>query len=183
MPGLTRRALTLAPLGLLTAAIVGCASAPELRVDRDPSADFASFRSFAFYEPPADPAAPYKSLLAQHLAAATRAELERQGYVYRERDPDLRVNLYLKLTDRVELRETPARRPWGHRGWGTTLETRDYREGTLCIDLVDAQRHTLVWQGVAEGRLDSQARQDPAAVAERTVREILAALPAATTTR
>lgn len=174
------RALPIAAL-LSAALLAACTTTPGLRYDRDPSADFEAFRTFAFYEQPSAEALPYKSLVDRRLLQATREQLERQGYVYSESEPDLRVNLFVKVSEKIELRSSaPSRGLYGHRRWSSDLETRPYREGTLCVDLVDAKRHVLVWQGVAEGRLGAAATQDPGAVAERTVREVLAALPAAT---
>ena len=36
-------------------------------------------------------------------------------------------------------------------GYPYDVETTNYRQGTLTIDVVDAGRKALVWQGVAEG--------------------------------
>src|SRR6185312_4759601 len=47
----------------------------------------------------------------------------------------------------------------GYRAWGAypyDIETVSYKQGTLAIDVIDANRNTLVWQGVAQGRLDAK---------------------------
>lgn len=159
----------------LTAFAVGCASRPEVRLDQDPHVDLRSYRTFGFYESAATERAGYTSLLNSRLQQATRVQLEKQHYVYSESNPDLRVNVLVQVADRVELRSTPPSRGfYGYRGWGSGVESVAYRQGTLRIDLVDSQRRALVWQGVAEGRLDSEAIRNPGPSADAAVGEIFA---------
>nr|WP_020604298.1 DUF4136 domain-containing protein [Spirosoma spitsbergense] len=55
---------------------------------------------------------------------------------------------------------------WGYRswgpgwwGWGGTQYTQEnYKEGTLVVDIVDAQTHKLVWRGTAENAVVDPAR-------------------------
>jgi hypothetical protein len=64
--------------------------------------------------------------------------------------------------------------PWV--GWGNN-EVRSYREGTLNVDLVDAARKQLVWEGVAVGRLSRQSNRDPQEAADTAIGEIFARFP------
>jgi len=155
-------------------ALAACATAPDLRVDQDPSVDLGSFKTFAFFEPVAASGARYTSTLDQRLQHATREQLERHGYVYRDLDPDLLVNVRLNVADRIDLRSAP--RAYGYGGWAgaSNRETVHYRQGTLAIDLVDAKRHALVWQGVAEGRLGDKAAEDPQRAVDSAVGAIFA---------
>lgn len=177
---LTRRgagALTLAALLALT---VGCASKPDVRSDQDPTADLTNYKTFAFSEPAAADRSQYTALLSTRLKATTREQLERQHYAYSERDPDLRVNLHLVVTERHEVRSAPSVRI-GWRGWASQhiIESVDYRLGTLVIDLVDAKRNALVWHGVAEGRLDAKAIEQPGPAIDAAVGEIFTRFPRA----
>lgn len=169
------RSMAAAAAAVLAVTLAGCASSPQVRVDKDPTADLRSYRTFSFYDHPATNPNGYTSIVTQRLEASTRNRLEALGYTYRERDADLRVNFVLKVADRQELRSTPSGvgiRPY--RSWSSGLETVSYREGTLRIDLVDAKRNALVWQGVAEGRLDAAAGKQASTVIDSTVGEILA---------
>ncbi len=82
----------------------------------------------------------------------------------------------VQVADRVELRSVPTGRGfYGYRGLSHGgVETVDYRQGTLRIDLVDSQRRALVWQGVAEGRLDAKAIHSPGPSVDAAVGEIFA---------
>ena len=48
---------------------------------------------------------------------------------------------------------------------------------TLGIDIIDAQRRELVWEGAATGRVTDQTRQNRAAAIAAAVAEILAQFP------
>lgn len=154
---------------LIAAALAGCAAQPHTRVDRDPSVDLRAYRSFGWAEPSlADPAG-YTGLVVRHLQTATRAALERQGYVYDERQPDLRVGLIAGVTDRVALRNGPGRLG--------RVETVELRQGTLVVDLIDTRQHALVWRGMAEGELGEDALKSPAATASAAVAKIFERFP------
>jgi hypothetical protein len=164
------------------AAVAGCATRPAVVVDRDPTADFGAYTTFAFFERADTDRSRYSTLVTQHLKAATRAELARLGYVYDERAPDLRVNFVLNVQERQELRTSPTSLgfvgPRPYLAWGGyDLETVSYKAGTLRIDLVDAGRNALVWQGVAEGRVQSTALENPSEAIGRVVAEIFSGFP------
>ena len=171
-PSLTRRTAGLAALATLVALAAGCASKPDVRADQEPGNDLKAYRSFAFYDT-ASPA--YMSLLEQRVRAATREQLERAHYSYDERHPDLRVNYALHMVEKQELRSTPGR--FGYRTSG--IESVEYRQGTLAIDLVDVRRNALVWRAVAEGRLDAKAIEQPGPTVDAVVGEMFARLPGA----
>lgn len=168
----TRRA-ALKTLALGAAAVLAaCASAPDLRHDQDPTVNLRAYRTFAFYDTPAD-ASGYAALIGKHLQQATREQLEHQHYVYSERDPDLRVAMFLRVAEHPELRTSGSARG-GYRGWSGGIETVNVRQGSLRIDLVDTKKNALVWQGVAEGRIDSSALRSPSLTVRAAVAEIFA---------
>ena len=169
-------------LGALFAS--GCASGPTVIADKAPEADLSSYRTFAFFDRVATDNPSYSTILTSHLKQTTRAELERLGYVYDETAPQLRVNFFLKVEDRQEIRSTPA--PGGFYGYrfyswgGVDVQTVEYKAGTLSIDLVDAGRNALVWHGLAEGRVHDDAIRNPGAAIGTVVAEIFSAFPGST---
>ena len=63
-------------------------------------------------------------------------------------------------------------------GWvGYEPDVEEYIQGTINIDLVDAKRNQLVWEGVAVGRITEEIRQNRAAALDKAVVEILAKYP------
>jgi Domain of unknown function (DUF4136) len=167
---------------LLLALVAGCASGPAVLVDRDPTADLAAYRTFAFFDRADTDSGRYSTILTQHLRRATRAQLERLGYVYDERAPQLKVNFLLNVEERQELRTSPSSLgfvgPRGYRVWrGYDVDTVSYKAGTLRIDLVDASRSALVWQGVAQGRVGGDALRNPGSAIDRVVAEVFSNFP------
>jgi len=164
---------------------VGCASGPDVRIDQDPTANLASYRSFAFFDRIMIGPASYSTITTTRLKESTRAQLENLGYLYDERHPDFRVNFLLKVVDRQALRSTASS---GFRGYGTAryvawrgypydIDTVDYKAGTLGVDLVDTRRNALVWQGIAEGKLTSKALRDPAATVDAVIADLFREFP------
>jgi hypothetical protein len=172
---------------LAIALLAACASGPTIRTETNPSVDLSSYRSFAFFSPLATDKAGYESTLTTRLKSATRRSLEAKGYTYSEKDPDLLVNFYANVEARQEIR-TYNTAPvgygyYGYRyglygGWGTEVQTVNYKEGTLTIDLVDAQKKLLAWQGQAEGRVSRKVSKDPGPRIDEVVGEIIAGMPA-----
>lgn len=168
-------------LGLMV--LCGCVTGPEVRVDRDPAADVRSYKTFSFFERVSTDTAAYSSLVSNRLKAATRAQLERVGYTYAEGESDLQVNFFLKVEDKQRLRTTPSGyysyRAGYYGTWGNYpyLDTVDYKEGTLSIDLVDAKKKQLIWQGVAEGEVSDEAAQNPGPALDKVVARIFSNFP------
>lgn len=159
--------------------VTACAAGPTIRVDRDPAADLSAYKTFGFFEQVATDRAQYSTIVSSHLKQATAAELRKLGYVYDETNPQLRVNFFLKIADKQEIRSTPAGGigPYAYRFALSSVESREYKAGTLGIDLVDTKRNALVWQGVAEGRLRNEAARNSGAAISAAVSEIFRNFP------
>lgn len=160
----------------------GCATGPTIRVDMDPSVSLGSYKTFAFFDPVATDNSKYASLASTWLKRSTRAELERLGFVYNESEPDLLVNFFLKIVDKREIRTTSGYYGYRSYRYGTWsnypyVDTYDYRDGTLSVDLVDAKRKQLVWQGVAEGEVRDSSLKDPGPALDKVVTQIFSNFP------
>lgn len=178
-----RRLLSVLVLLLLPIAS-GCASGPQIRVDVDAGANMKGYRTFAFFSPVSTDGAAYTSLLSSRLKAATRAQLERNGYAYSETEPDLLVNFFLKIVNKQAV--VPADgfydyRTSYYRTWSgyPYAETVDYKEGTLSVDLVDAKRKQLVWQAIAEGEVSEESQRNPGPAIDAVVSRMFSKFPLA----
>jgi hypothetical protein len=158
-------------------AATGCASRPDIRLDKNPSVEMTSYRTFGFYDPVSTDKSLYTTILSGRLKKATREELERRNFVYAEQNPDLKVNFGLNVVDRQELRSMPTGGFWGARFGLSDLETVNYRQGTLMVDLVDASRNEVVWRGVAEGRLSRKSVDNPGPAVDQVVSELFQGFP------
>jgi hypothetical protein len=180
-----------AGIAVVAAALVAtaCTSGPEIRRDVSPSASFGTYKTFAFFPELATDRAGYETVFTARLKDATRRQMEMKGYTYAETDPDLLLNFYANVEDKQEIRSTPAsvgyygggyygyRGGYGYAMSTPTVETYEYKQGTLTIDLVDRAKNALVWNATAEGRVSKEARKNPGPAIDAVVTEMMAPLP------
>src|SRR5271165_2364121 len=174
--------------------ISACASTPTIHREINPAATFGSYKTFGFLAPLATDKFPYESLLTQHLKDATRHEMESKGYAFSNGTPDLLLNFYVNIQNKQDVYTTPGSAryvgyPGGYYGYRTgyyrvinpaTIETVDYKQGTLTIDLVDAKQKVLAWTATAEGRVSNDALKNPGPAIDAVVNSMMAPLtPAA----
>ena len=125
--------------------------------DYDKDADFNSFLTYAWLEK--DESAPQDAkqaqmqnpLVAQRIQRDIDTQLDKKGLRKVQAQSDLLVTYYLGSKATTEI----SRTGYGRLGMGNTT-VRDINEGTIIIDLVNAQTNNLVWRGIA----DSAARDD-----------------------
>ena len=178
-------------MGVLGALVTGCASGPEFRADFDRSADFFGYRTYAFVNPLGTDRKGYSSLITNHFKTAVAREMEARGYTPVQSNPDLLVNFSASAQDRTDVQATPSMSMsmgyYGYRGGmygtypmygGTDVQTIRYKYGTANVDVVDAKRNQLVWEGVVEGKLTDEFLQDPGPRISEVVTEIFTRYPA-----
>lgn len=172
-------------LGLLLA---GCATGPAVRSNVDPAVDFSRFQTFAFMEPLSTDRAGYQSFISQQLVASTERELVARGLRRTDTSPDLLVNFSADLDQRLRVTQTPTFRgsSFNHhrRGFYSPwpsyqTEVRQYTKGTLGIDVVDAARRQLVWEGFAVGRVTQRTTDNLGPVLDAAVTDIFRSFPLA----
>lgn len=176
-----------ASLGVLAAwLIAGCASGPSIFVNADPTANFAAYRTYNFEVPLGTDKPGYSSLLSQYLRTATARELEARGY-QRSDTPDLLINFNVQTKDKIQTTTTPSGPAYGgyygyrsgyYGVWnGYDTQVTQYTEGTLTVDVVDAARKQLAWDGTAVGRVREKDRQNLQPVIDDVITQIFAKYP------
>lgn len=178
-------------LATALALVAGCATTrkPDIRVDFDRSADFASYRTYGFPDELGTDRAGYSTLITTYFRDAVDREMQLRGYRYVETEPDLLVNFFANARDVIMTRRRPNMWvSYGYYGYRYGLysawpmyydgvDTVQYRVGTANIDIVDAERNQLVWEGVAEGRLSRDIMENPQPAIDDVVRELFARYP------
>ena len=129
----------------------------------------------------------YQSLISQQLVASAERELVARGLQRSDTSPDLLVNFSANLDQRLRVTQTPAvhsRNFHSHRrGFYSTwpmyqqTEVRQYTKGTLGIDIVDAARRQLVWEGFALGRVTQRTTDNLGPVLDAAVVDIFSSFP------
>jgi Domain of unknown function (DUF4136) len=156
----------------------GCASVPDVRVARDRSADFTQYKTFAFASPLGTDRGGYQSIVSLELKAATQREMEARGMRLVSTSPQLLVNFSAAMIDKTRVSTMPVFIGmdagfgyYGYRGdlyspWPLYVDqtvVTQYKEGTLNIDVVDAARKQLVWEGVVTDTVSQKDLQNIAA--------------------
>jgi hypothetical protein len=178
-------------LALAAVLMTACATGPKIRTDHDPGANFANYRSYNFSAEPGTDRAGYSTLVTAHFKNAVSREMEARGYVRDESNPDLLVNFFTTVRERTDVQSTGGGRLslglgyYGYRGglysaWPmyNDVSSTTYKVGTASIDIVDAARKQLVWEGVAEGRLSDKTLDNPGPTISSAVAEIFSKYPA-----
>ena len=164
-----------------------CSSGPTIRADGDPSVDFTRYKTFGFFDQLSTDKSKYATMLTGRLKDATRAELAKRG-VQEGPQPQLLVNFSTNVENRTEVQSTGTSASYGFYGyragmygaWGgypQDVYTTHYQQGTLAIDLVDAEKKQLVWQGVAQARLTKTMLDNPGAAIGSVVADIFEKYP------
>ncbi|NCO63895.1 MAG: DUF4136 domain-containing protein [Flavobacteriales bacterium] len=147
------------PLLAILMVITSCSSV-RVATDFDKNADFNNYKTFAFFKTGIDKAE-ISDLDKRRILRAIETELLAKGFTKSE-NPDLLISLFTKSTQRVDVYNNY----WGYGAWGwggygpgwgwgwnQQPNVSTTTEGTLFIDLIDANKKELVWQGMGTGYL------------------------------
>lgn len=183
-----RNALSALLAAVFAVTLAACATGPRVATDADPTADFSSYRTYAFYQPIAMEQSGYTSYLSDRIKQSVRREMDARGYRFDAEDPDLRVNFQGYIREEQDVYSVPrsdvqyfysyrARSYFAVPVWYDETRVSRYTVGTLTVDLVDAKRNHLVWTGDAIGRVTQREPAERAAAADQAVAAIFARYP------
>jgi len=175
---------------VLALALTACSSGPNIRSDQAPNVNLGQYQTFSFVSDLATDRAGYTTLVTQHFKDAITAELTARGYRLVESDPQLLVNFNSNVATRSDTRSVPTtsyhygyyhyRRGIVYAGfpvYSNDVTTVHYKVGTVNIDVIDADKRQLVWEGIAEGTLKQKDLEQPREAAARTVGLIFEQFP------
>ena len=138
------------------------ASCDAVRVysDYDKKVDFSQFKTFAFYKQGIDKVE-ISDLDKKRILRSIEEQMLAKGFTKSE-NPDLLVNIFTKAREDVNVNQFNAGwgygwgfgwNPWGFGGFGGQTMVSTTTEGTLFIDLIDAKKKEMIWQGEGQGEL------------------------------
>ncbi len=144
--------------------LASCASI-KVTSDFDKTAPFSDYKTYAF-TPEALKLPNITELNQNRLIAALENELGKKGFSKSE-TPDVLIdmNLVTKTINTATANTTGGGGYYGagyRYGYGggfstTTINYDSYDEGTLFLDMIDASKKQLVWQGRGVATLDTEA--------------------------
>jgi hypothetical protein len=133
--------------------LVFCCSTMKINVDYDQDASFLHYKTYRWipYQPKITPRRMIdNTLLEKRIKKSADAELAAKGYIRTlDGEPDFLVAFHIGAQTKVDVTHYGYRYgPYG-RWWGHRAEVHRYKEGTLILDIVDAETKQLVWRGSA----------------------------------
>lgn len=151
--------------------VFGSCCSVRVATDYDKNVDFSQYKTYAFYKTGIDKVE-ISDLDKKRIMRAIEETMAAKGFTKSDK-PDVLVNIFTKARQQVDVNTFNA--GWGY-GWGygwnpyfwggnnTSVST--YTEGTLFIDLIDARKKELVWQGEGEGVLTKDVEKKEERVKE-----------------
>ncbi len=174
------KVLKITPVLLLLTILVTSCSSVRVASDYDREVNFNQYESYAFFKPGIDKAE-ISDLDKKRILRAIEAEMQRKGFTKSE-NPDLLVSIFTKTNENINIYQNNMM-GWGYGWgwhpwyWGSGFNTVNRTsEGTLYIDLIDAEGKELVWQGMGTAALAEKVDKKQERINE-IVQEILEKYP------
>lgn len=182
---ITKRNCTrLGKVALAVLMLSGCESTPTVHTNLDPGANLASYKTFTFAPQPGTNRGGYSTPLTAYFETAVTREMEAHGYRKSDDDADLLVDFNANARENVDIRSSPGSAV-GYYGYRAGLyagagdvETVRYKVGTANVDVVDARKKKLLWEGIAEGRLTDEVMKSPQTAVDSAVAQMFMQFPA-----
>ncbi len=154
---------------LLLFFLASCSSV-KVNSDYDKKVDFTQYKTFAFYKKGIDKVE-ISDLDKKRILHSIDDALTAKGFAKSE-TPDILVNIFTKEREQVDVNQFNS--GWGYGWgygwnpyfWGGNTSVNRYTEGTLYIDLIDAKKKELIWQGEGEGILTKDTNKKDEVIKE-----------------
>ena len=140
--------------------------------DQYKSFNLLDYKTFDFFEIEApDTVRPSFKESVSYLEETINRELMERGLTQSSSNPDLKINLGIKIEDKIQTRTTSlATDPFMYTGQRSyTWESKEvpvgtYREGSLTVHFVDLSSNNAVWVGTIDQVLPNKSKNNPAAI-------------------
>lgn len=136
--------------------LLAACSSVSVNSDYDKNTTFDSYKTYAFNKTGIDKVE-ISDLDKKRILRSIDEVMVSKG-ITKSENPDLLVNFFTKEREQVDVNQFNM--GWGY-GWGwnpwmwggSNTSVNRYTEGTLTIDIIDAKKKELIWQGIGEGVL------------------------------
>jgi len=157
------------PVLILLIVISSCSSI-KVTADYDKTTNFESYKTFTLLPWNKHNDSIVSPFTKQRILESLKNEMIKRGYFYVEdvKKADLGVNSFVLIREKTDYQyyQNYYRpygyyygNPWAWGGYysnpyGTSVQKRDYIEGTLIIDVFDTHQKKLIWQGIGVGEVN-----------------------------
>jgi len=180
---------TCARLSLIALAalmLAACETGPQVRSVSEPGANLSIYRTYSFAANPGTNRGGNITPLTTFFETAIAREMNARGFQQVPSGGDLLVNFNARVTEKADIQSTPGPGPYygygyyGYRGGmyaGPEVQTVRYKVGTANIDVVDAKRKVVVWEGIAEQELTDDVMRNPQPAVDNVVAKMFMQFP------
>jgi len=151
------------PIVLLLLALTSCSSV-RVAADYDKNANFDEYKTFAFYKPGIDKAE-INDIDKRRILRALESNMIAKGFTKSE-TPDLLVSFFTKSRKEINVYNNNYGYGYYGYGWGWSPyywnnynTVSESTQGLLYIDLIDAKKKELIWQGQGTGYLSQSTNK------------------------
>lgn len=135
---------------IVVLSLISCSSL-YATYDYDQKANFFNYKTFCFHAKELDKLE-INDLDKRRIVASISKNLEEKGLKKIENKADLFVKISFFTKEKVNVYNNwpygyIRYGPWWSGGWGMQQQIQKYNEGSILIDLIDANTNLLVWQG------------------------------------
>ena len=176
--------MRLIPPALVALLLVACETGPQVRSITEPGSNLSSYHTYSFVAQPGTNRGGNVTPLTTFFETAIEREMSARGYQKVDSGGDLLVNFNARVSEKADIQSTPAPMYgygyYGYRGgmyMGPEVQTVRYKVGTANIDVVDAKRKVVVWEGIAERELTEDVMRNPQPAIDHTVAAMFAQFP------
>lgn len=173
------------PLSILL--LSGCAGTPRVHTDFDTNASFLNLNNFAF-APESAESKEVTTLLSKRVRNALTTALQARGKgLVEESEADFLVAYHTSVEKRIDV--DTYYQAWGmrpywwygpqfHTGHFPTTRVREYKVGTLVVDIIEAKSKSVIWSSNAQNTLSKYlSPEEREAKIETVVNAMLAEFP------
>lgn len=171
---------------IVAGVITSCGPSLKVNSDYDKSVNFSQYKTFSMYKSDNSQSA-ISQLNHDRIINAIRNEMTKKGFQETDNNPDVLVNTVTILESRVAVNSSTnyygyggAYRPYywggGMGGSTTNYNVQHYKDGSLIIDVIDANTKKLVWQGTGNKEIDEPIK-DPDKKIPAAIASIMASFP------
>ena len=171
-------------LALAALLLTGCETGPQVRSVSEPGANLSAYRSYSFVAQPGTNRGGNVTPLTTFFESAIAREMSARGYQQVPSGGDLLVNFNARVSEKADIQSTPGPMYgygyYGYRGgmyMGPEVQTVRYKVGTANIDVVDAKRKVVVWEGIAEQELTDDVMRNPQPAVDNVVAKMFTQFP------
>jgi hypothetical protein len=171
-------------LALTALLLAGCETGPQVRSVTEPGSNLSAYRTYSFVAQPGTNRGGNVTPLTTFFQTAIAREMSARSYQQVDSGGDLMVNFNAQVSEKADIQSTPGPMYgygyYGYRGGmyaGPEVQTVRYKVGTANIDVVDAKRKVVVWEGIAERELTEDVMRNPQPAIDATVAKMFTQFP------